>query len=140
MGDANVAAIERVFDGFARRDNDVALQLYDPNIVWDSSAVTGLQDLQGIYHGIDGVRAWWRTWLAAWETIEFDRRATQHTAHGNQVVSTWVQRNRGKGSGLELDMETGIVWTFQNGRVVRAAVFASHAETRQAAGLPPHQG
>jgi ketosteroid isomerase-like protein len=33
-------------------------------------------------------------------------------------------------------MESAIVWTFENGRIVRAAAFPSRAEAREAAGLP----
>ena len=126
-----------MFEAFERRDNEMVFELYDPDVVWDSRAVTGLQDLQGVYHGHDGVRAWWRRWLEAWETIEFAPGGVEHEAHGNQVISSWLQRNRGRGSGAEVDMESAIVWTFENGRVVRVAVFPSRAEGRQAAGLPP---
>ena len=125
-----------MFEAFARRDTETAFELYDSEVVWDSRAMTGFQDLQGVYRGHDGVRAWWRSWLDAWETIEFVPEATEHVEHGNQVVSSWVQRNRGRGSGVEVDMESAVVWTFENGRIVRAAVFTSRAEARQAVGLP----
>ena len=29
-------------------------------------------DISGVYHGIESVRKFWREWLAAWETVQFE--------------------------------------------------------------------
>ena len=135
MGDENVAVVERIFREFARRESKTAFEVYDPEIVWDTREVfDGSSDLRGMTHGKEGVRAWWRQWLEAWEAIEFV--SAEHIPHGNQVVSIWHQRNRGRGSGAVVDMDSAIVWTFQNGLIVRAAVFSSGEDARRAAGLP----
>ena len=136
MGDANLATVQAMFEAFGSRDNDAVLDVYDPEVVWDARGLTRLPDLQGIFHGVEGVKRWWRVWLEAWDAIDI-LDAPQHEQNGNQVVSTWVQRNRGRGSGVEVEMESGIVWTFETGRIVRVAVFGSRAEARAAAGLAP---
>lgn len=134
MTNENLAAVERIFREFAHRESETVFDVYDPEIVWDTREIgDGLADLRGVYHGEEGVRTWWRQWLDAWEAIEFVEAF--HETHGNQVISTWKQRNRGRGSGVEVDMESGIIWTFQSGRIVRAAIFISAADAHRAAGL-----
>lgn len=43
----------------------------DPQVEWDASEVP-MPDLAGVYHGIAGVREFWREWLAAWCDLRFD--------------------------------------------------------------------
>ncbi|MGE5857606.1 MAG: nuclear transport factor 2 family protein, partial [Solirubrobacterales bacterium] len=43
----------------------------DPDVEWDASDVP-IPDLVGTYRGIEAVAGWWRKWLDAWETVEFD--------------------------------------------------------------------
>ena len=38
-------------------------------------------------------------------------------------------------SGVELDQETGCLFTFRNGKVIEARTWLSHADTLEAAGL-----
>jgi ketosteroid isomerase-like protein len=95
-----------------------------------------MPELGGVHHGHDSVRDWWRTWLDAWERIDIID-GPEHRTQGNQVVSWWRQRNLGKGSGIAVEQEAGIVWTFQDGLIVRAAVFVSREDVFRAAGLEP---
>lgn len=134
MGEANVAAIQALFDEFARRETDLALRTYDEHVVWDTRSLPGMADLQGVFHGHDGLKAWWRRWLEAWSEIAMVD-GPHHRSSGSQVVSWWRQRVRGKSSGAEVEMEVAIVWTFENGQIVRAAVFPSGDEARRAAEL-----
>ena len=134
MGEANVAAIQALFDEFARRETGLALRTYDEHVVWDTRSLPWTPDLQGVFHGPEGVWTWWRRWLEAWDEIRVVD-APHHRSSGSQVVSWWRQRVRGKSSGASLEMEVAIVWTFENGRIVRAAVFASGDEARRAAEL-----
>lgn len=133
MQAGNVAAVEALFAAFARRDTSLDATAYDPEVVWDSRGLADAPDIQGVYRGYEGMRSWWRAWLAAWDSVELVGEPT-HVAIGSQVLSCWRQRNRGRGSGLEVELEVGIVWTFERGLIVRAALFPSHAEARAAAG------
>jgi hypothetical protein len=56
---------------------------------------------------------------------------------GNRVLIHQRTTARGAGSGIELDIETWAVFTFDDGLIVRGEYFAldQEAEARQAAGL-----
>ena len=133
--EAKVAVIEELFGEFARRTDDRTFEVFDTEVLFDTRAYPGPESLRAVYHGHEGIRTYWRQWLDAWESVEvFD--GPHHEVHGSAVVSWWHQRNRGKRSGIEVDMETAVVWTFQGDRIVHAAAFASGAEARAAVGLP----
>src|SRR5215218_5334254 len=75
-----------------------------PRSKWDASRGREVGDLDtaGVYHGHDGVRAYWRRWLSAWEDVE----ATEvEFVDGGQTVVALIhrQRLRGRGSGIEVD-------------------------------------
>jgi hypothetical protein len=46
-------------------------EVFDPEVEWDASE-SPILDLSGVYRGIEGVRHYWRTWIAAWEMRHFD--------------------------------------------------------------------
>lgn len=131
----HIATVSALFDEFARREDDLAFQVFDDEIAWDARSVP-LAELSAVFHGHDGVRAFWRTWLEAWESIEWVA-GPHHRKHGNQVISWWRQRTKGKDSGIPVERELSLVWTFEGDRVVRVAVFWSRAEAFEASGLDP---
>lgn len=131
----HIATVSALFDEFARREDDLAFQVFDDEIAWDARSVP-LAELGVVFRGHDGVRSFWRTWLEAWESIEWVG-GPHHRAHGNQVISWWRQRNRGKDSGVPVERELSLVWTFEGDRIVRVAVFWSRVEAFEASGLDP---
>jgi ketosteroid isomerase-like protein len=133
--ESKVAAIEEMFREFARRDDARTFEILDEELVFDTRAYPGPETLRTVYHGHEGVRAYWRQWLDAWESVDVVD-GPHHEVDDGAVVSWWRQRNRGKSSGAEVEMETAVLWTFQGDRIVRIAAFASRADARAAAGLP----
>src|SRR5947208_2032346 len=123
-----------MFWEFARREDARAFEVFDEEVLFDTRAYPGPETLRAVYHGHEGVRAYWRQWLDAWESVDVID-GPHHEVYGGAVVSWWRQRNRGRRSGLEVEMETAVVWTFQGDRIVHAAAFASGADARAAAGL-----
>lgn len=69
-----------------------AAELWDPDIEWDVSAYGDVPDIGGVYCGIEAVRQFWREWLAAWETLEFEYELIDA---GDRVVALIDQRMRG---------------------------------------------
>jgi ketosteroid isomerase-like protein len=64
MSEENVAIVRELLEGFSRRDHERAFDFYDPEIEWDATGLDAtLPDLAGVYHGHEGVRAYWRRWL-----------------------------------------------------------------------------
>ena len=73
MSEENVEIIRRLYDAAEHRDSDVVYALYDPEVEVDMSRAP-CRDLVGkrFYHGHDGLRAFYREWHGAWETVEGD--------------------------------------------------------------------
>ncbi len=107
------------------------LTILDPEIDW--IAREGPADMQGEFRGIDEARAYYARWAAAWD--EWDWEIEEVRAEGDVVVTrTWLT-GRGRGSGLELDMRIGQIWTFRDGKVVRYESLPGREEALAAAGL-----
>jgi ketosteroid isomerase-like protein len=137
MSQENVEIVRKLFDTFARRDHEAAFAYYDAEIEWDASRAreSGDVDTAGVYLGHDGVRAYWRRWLSAWEDVratdvEFVDRAQTVVALINK------QRLRGRGSGVEVDAPPyALAFAFRNGKVVRWVLYPTQREALEATGL-----
>jgi ketosteroid isomerase-like protein len=108
--------------------------LLDPEIEWDASEVPVL-DIGGVYHGIEGVRQYWRQWFAAWEVVgHFDYRLVDT---GNRVVALFDhQRMRGRSTGIEVPIVPyATVMTFRDGRIVHWRFYMSQSNSLKAVGL-----
>jgi len=72
-------------------------------------------DVEPVYRGHDGIRTFWRTWLAAWEEIRYEgwRFVTPATT---VVALVQNQHMRGRTSGVDLQVTYAQVWTLRDGR------------------------
>ena len=134
VAEANLARVREMFDAAARRD-PAGMQHYDPEITWDARGVQ-IPEMEGVFHGLEQVRRWWIGWYQAWETIDIVD-GPRHLLHGNQVISWWRQRMRGRESGIDVELDCGFIWTFQGGSLVHAAGFLSHDDLFEAAEVVP---
>jgi ketosteroid isomerase-like protein len=104
----------------------------DPEIEWDASG-SPMPDLGGVHRGRDAVVRWWREWLAAWQTVEFDYKLVDA---GNRVVVLLDQRMCGRSTGIEVELgKYAHVGTFKDGRMVHWTAYPSHSKALDAAGL-----
>ena len=122
---------------FARRDHEAAFDYYDAEIEWDASRTPegGAVDFAAVYHGHDGVRAYWRRWLSAWQDVVATE--VEFVDRGQTVVALiHQQRLRGRGSGIEVDAPPyALAFEFRNGKVVRWVLYPTQTEALKAAGL-----
>ena len=81
----------------------------------------------------EGVRQFWRDWLAAWETVQFEYELVDA---GDRVVALIDQRMRGRSTGIEVPFgKYAHVYTFGDGLIVHWKLYMSQAEALEAAGL-----
>ena len=123
-----------LLEKFKAGDHDV-FEHYDPEIEWDARRAGDLSDIASLYHGHDGVRAYWAAWLAAWQPIDvFDYELR---ASGESVVALIAgQRQRGRLSGIEVEAPPyALVFTLRERRVVRWEFFPDQSEALAATGL-----
>jgi ketosteroid isomerase-like protein len=147
MSEENVELVRRLFDMFANRDHEQAFALYDPEIEWiaasgpfPDSAAGGFDDLQGTYHGHDGVRTYWRRWLQAWSDLDFELQDV--IDRGDEVVAlVRNQRQWGARSGIVVEMPPyGLIFTFRDGKVVRWRSYPDQESALAAAGITEDTG
>ena len=135
MPSENVALVKSLLDRFRAGDHDV-FEHYDPEIEWDATRGGDfVSDIAGLYHGHDGVRAYWSAWLAAWQPIEIWDYELRDAGE-NVVALISGQRNRGRHSGIEVELPPyALVFTLRDEKVIRWAMYADQDEALEAVGL-----
>jgi ketosteroid isomerase-like protein len=137
MSQENVEIVRTLLEGFAHRQHERAFELYDPKIEWDASRMVRElpDDVAGVYHGHEGVRAYWRNWLSAWSDLDFELQDVVDA--GTEVVALIRnQRQWGRISGIVTEMPPyGLVFTIRDEKVVRWCAYPDQESALQAAGL-----
>ena len=111
MSQENVEIVRTLLEGFAHRQHERAFVLYDPEIEWDASRMVGglPDDVAGVYHGHEGVRAYWRNWLSAWSDLDFELQDVVDA--GDEVVALIRnQRQWGRHSGIVTEVQPYVGW------------------------------
>jgi ketosteroid isomerase-like protein len=134
MSQENVEIVRDLLEAFARRDHERVFDIYDTDIVWEDRA-NPVDEVRGVYHGHEGVRAYWREWLSAWRDIEFEVEDVR--AAGDEVVALIRnQRQWGRHSGIETEVPPyGLVFTVLGGKVVRWRSYPDQESAPEAAGI-----
>jgi ketosteroid isomerase-like protein len=132
MSRENVEVVMAGYDATQRADYESAFQLLDENILWDMRGL-GMPDLAKVYRGHDGIREFWLSWLAAWETVEF--RALDAEDHGDHVIVEVDQRNRGRASGVAVDFHYWQTFTVRDGKIAASSMAETRDEALEAVGL-----
>ena len=134
MSRENVELVRRSFDNFLAGGRDWGAALLDPEVEWDASELAiAIPDIDEVYRGPEGVARFRRSWLAAWETVEFEYELIDAR---DSVVALIDQRMRGRTTGIEVPLgKYAHVFTFRNGMIVRWKGYANQLDALEAAGL-----
>src|SRR5690349_14678646 len=81
----------------------------------------------------EGFRRFMHSFLTEWD--DFTSEAVEMEDHGDKVLVTERQHATGKGSGIEIDQLSYVVWTFRDGLAVHVRWDSDVDEARAAAGL-----
>ena len=131
MSQENVEAIRALHDAFDRGDYHTALSALAPDIEWH--APPGVTIGEEVYCGRAEVQRGFALWLDAWETHRFE--PTEIRGHGDHVFVTGNQIGRGRGSGVEVKLQTFHVYKLRDGLVTEMRAFDERTEALEAAGL-----
>ena len=135
MSQENVELVRAAWEAWERGDMEAVFSFYDPEIVWDQSHTPTLE-LSSLYHGHDGIKRFFREWLAAFDRESYYAHAEEFIDAGEAVVVRIRQGGRGKESGVEVEMpQYWQVYRLRDGRAVRIEVYDIEAEALEAAGL-----
>ncbi len=134
MSQANVEIVRRFEDSWARRDLDAALKCVDADFEFDWSNSMG--PFVGTYRGHDGLARFWTELLDAWEEFAPEIEEVIECPPA-RLITLDVVRARGKGSGIDMESRGAMLWTVQEGKIVRVKMFQTRQEALEAVGLPP---
>jgi ketosteroid isomerase-like protein len=91
----------------------------------------GLSD-GSVAHGIEAVRQTFELWDEDWET---ELSPQEFVDAGDQVVLLQHELRRGRGSGVEVEADTAVLYDLRDGRIVRIQGFMDQTNALAAAGL-----
>jgi ketosteroid isomerase-like protein len=87
----------------------------------------------GVFLGLNGLREFTRRFFAQWDRYAIEETRLQ--AVGDTVLAHIVQRSTGKSSGIESELASFMLFTFQGRRIVRIDNILEEKEALEAAGL-----
>jgi ketosteroid isomerase-like protein len=87
----------------------------------------------GEYHGLGGLTAAWRDFLAAWEDFRIEADRVVSGTAGMYVLLLRLQ-GRGKGSGVSIDAEVANLVRIRDGKITRLEMFWDRDAALRAAG------
>lgn len=125
-------AARSAFAAYNRRDFELVLVAYDPQIEFHS-AMSGLLDLESAYHGHDGLRRFWALWLEAWEEFEFE--PAELIDFRKQTLFLIKVHARAGESGIEAPHELAISVTYRGGAIVRHEEWRAWADALEGLGV-----
>ena len=129
MSRENLAALRRIYEGWAAGNMWAGASLYDPHVVYVSQAA----DLDpGPHYGLEAFTDFARRFLASWEDWRIE--AEDYREAGDSFVVRVRRSAVGKGSHVQLEDHAFQVWTFRGGRVIRLEVFEQETEALEAVG------
>ena len=138
MSEENVEVVRRVFEnsqtaykhGHFKESLSVEAGLLDP----DFELVPAAELTTEHYRGYDGWERFMQTWTESFEQWSFELEQLVDAGH-DRVVAIARQRGIGKESGVPVDLEFGMLYELNAGRVNRVRVFLDPASALEAAGL-----
>ena len=118
-GDELIERLRRNADAVNRGDFDAAVEMADPEIVFVRPG--GLPELRGV----EAVRAWMEPDAFESQTYEL----LSFEVEGNRVLTRQKTMARGAGSGIEMEIDSYSLWTFNaGGKVTRVETFTTQEE------------
>jgi ketosteroid isomerase-like protein len=126
MSEENVEIAQGFLQACASGDLDGALAHADPKIVWNPTQ-------EGQAEGITAVRDTMERWEDSFEDLELTYEETIDV--GDRVLLRTHVSGRGRGSGVEVNTRSYMLWTLQGSKVVRMDEFTERADALEAAGL-----
>lgn len=109
-----------LFDAFSRRDLQSAVELMDPDIVFEPMTATVTRDGEP-YCGHEGIRRYTEDVERHWEQLTI--RPQQIRSAGRAVVALGLVSGSGAGGSFE-DAPTTWVMKFKDGRVAHVQIFS----------------
>jgi ketosteroid isomerase-like protein len=129
MSQEDVQVVRGTFEAFQRRDLDAFLTAMDPEVEFRSLVL----EVEGVYHGHEGIRAWWESVLAVFP--DWCPQVEDARELGDRVLVRVRAEGSGTGSGIVQERDIWQVADVRDGRVRSSAFFRTELEALEAVGL-----
>src|SRR3954451_20792754 len=133
MPEQNVETVRRFIECGARGDFDALADLVDPSVE-QHGAVGGLDEGR-VLRGLSEIRHDYETVEQAWEEHRIEPQKLVDA--GDRVVALLREYQRGRQSGVELVVDTAVVFDLRDERIVRFQGYMDQAAALEAVGLSP---
>ena len=134
MSEENVELVRDFVDAGQRQDWKKVGELIAPDVEMHGT-VGGLGEGQ-VYSGLSEMKDEFETVdQEAWEERRLDPQGFRHV--DDLVVVLLHEYRRGRGSGVELENDTAVVFEIRDGRIVRIQGYMDQDAALEAAGLQP---
>jgi ketosteroid isomerase-like protein len=130
MSQRSVEIVRRAHDALNRGDMDALLVLCDGAFRLDMSDRVFNP---AVYEGHDGIRRFYAEVQEVWESYVWEPEELMEA--GDNVVACLRSGGRGRGSGVEVERRTAMVWTVREGRATALRFFRDRTEALEAEGL-----
>jgi ketosteroid isomerase-like protein len=125
--------VSQTYAAVNRRDFDVTLGGFDPEIEYRPSSDLMPPDLEPVMHGHDGFLTLWRYWMDAFADLRWDPE--EILDFGDTLLVTAQQGGHGSGSGVAVSKPVFQLFKLRRGLVVRQEDFLDRSEALEAAGF-----
>jgi ketosteroid isomerase-like protein len=125
----NVEALEELTAAMNRRDVEAVLRGVAVDVVFRPAR----SDVEGAYLGHDGIRVFFANNAENFELFRIDFRELRDL--GEWVLATGSIHIRGRGGGVEMDIPTAGLASFESGRMTRWEDFRERRLALRAAGI-----
>jgi ketosteroid isomerase-like protein len=131
MSQENLEWVREAIEAVNRGDLEAALDRLHPDVEWQTLDV--FPDA-GTYRGPDGVRGFFQTWQESFQDFRLHlERCVPLGDH--DVLAALRVSGEGAGSGVEVKSPVFFeLFEFRDGRLVRAQMFQTEGDAREAAG------
>jgi ketosteroid isomerase-like protein len=126
---ADIDVVRESHDAFRRRDLDAFLSYMHPDVEFRSLVL----EIEGLYHGHEGVRSWWENVLAVFP--DWSPRIESAREIGDHILVQVRAEGSGTGSGSALERDWWQVVRVEDGRLKSWAFFRTQQEALEAAAL-----
>jgi uncharacterized protein len=131
MSQENVEIVRRFADCWVRSDWTGGAELVDPDVE-QHSTVGGLEEGR-VLRGVEEIRRDYELVEESWDEhrIEMERLIDA----GDRIVLFQREYQRGRSSGVELEIEAAVIFDLRDGRIVRIQGYMDRAAALEAAGM-----
>ena len=123
-----VEAVEAVYDAWNRGGIEAAMRAVPEDILWETPPDSPEPE---VVHGRQAAAGSMQNWMNEWGSLEIIDSVIEE--RGDRVLASLIQRATGRSSGVVVEGPLYMVWTHEDGKLVRMQMFLDEEEAHAAA-------